>query len=88
MNVVSVSNLEKELELKPTIRKTENVLLAAFLRYKGIKQVYVKKIKRGKGLFYFDLPQEEWDKIVSEYDNSPELRFEHCRVDTINLTYT
>lgn len=78
----------EDLEKNPNVHSTENVLLAAYLRYKGRKQVYVHKIRKGKGIFYFDMPKEEWDTLVHEYDGSPELRFEHARVDTINLTYT
>ena len=71
----------------PDVHNTENVLLATYIRYRGIKQIYVHKIKKGKGLFFFKMTQEEWDSLVNEYDNSPELKFEHCRVDTVNLTF-
>ena len=76
-----------ELINKPNTHSTENVLLAAYIRYRGIKQSYVHKIKKGKGIFFFEMPQEEWDNLVNDYDSSAELRFEHCRVDTINLTF-
>jgi hypothetical protein len=78
----------RDLLQDPEVRATENVLLAAYLRYKGIKQIYVEKIKRGKGVFYFKMENSKWNSLVQEYDNSPELKFEHCRVDTVNLTYT
>ena len=84
---MSYRNKAEELQKLPDMHWTENVLLAAYVRYKGIKQEYIHKIKKGKGVFYFKMPQEEWDKIVNEYDNSQELRFEHSRVDTINLTF-
>jgi hypothetical protein len=82
-----VSKRVEELQRTPDVHWTENVLLAAYLRYRGIKQVHVEKIRKGKGVFYFQMPQDEWDKLVQEYDNSKELKFEHARVDTVNLTF-
>ena len=77
----------EDLKRKSNVHYTENVLLASYVRYKGIKQVHIQRIKKGKGVFFFEMPQEEWNTLVDEYDRSSELKFEHCRVDTINLTF-
>lgn len=69
---------------------TVNYLQAAWLQtVSGGSHTIIKveKIKPGKAKFYFDITEEEAEKIKLEFHDSCCQKFEQMRRNTIDLAY-
>ena len=70
--------------------QTVNYLFATYLQTTeggSHKISKVEKIRPGKARFYFEISQEEADKIQIKHHNSCCMEFEALRKSTIDLGY-
>jgi len=60
------------------MQSTTDIWFTAFLDSKGIKISKYDVVRRGKGIFYFDLPDQEWRELKLEFSKSSECRYKEC----------
>ncbi len=69
---------------------TVNYLFASYLQTAEAgnrKILRVEKIRPGKAKFFFDLPEEEAERLKLQFHNSACSEFERHRKYTIDLAY-
>lgn len=69
---------------------TVNYLFAAYLQTGeagGRKIIKVEKVRPGKAKFFFELPEEEAERLKLQFHNSVCSEFERHRKYTIDLAY-
>ena len=54
---------------------TTDIWFAAFLRVKGKEIAKYDVVRRGKGVYYFNLNDAEWREFKLEFSQSPECRY-------------
>lgn len=70
--------------------KTVNYLFATYLQTReagGHKVKNVKKIRAGKAEFYFEMNEDEAEKLQLQFHESSCSEFERLRKQTIDLCY-
>jgi hypothetical protein len=67
---------------------TVNYLFATYLQTKAggnHRIVKIEKVRKGKSKFFFNLSEEEADRLKVQYHNSDVAEFERLRRQTIEL---
>jgi len=55
--------------------KCTNVAFAAYLELKGYPLARLEIEKQGKGIFYFNITQDQLNDVRCDWNNSPEAKF-------------
>ena len=66
---------------------TVNVKFVAYLRLKGIHPEKVQKISRGKARYHFEMNEEKWAELKTEFDRSDYLKYAQNMDAVIDLAY-
>ncbi len=68
-------------------QKTKNIKFCAFLRIKAIHPERVDKFDRGKAQYFYNLGQEDWDKLKIDFNKSPYIEYANSLDAIKDLAY-
>jgi hypothetical protein len=69
------------------MKETKNIKFCAFLRYKRIHPDAVMKIERGRAVYQYALPDEDWIKLKQEFNKSCFIEYANCLEAIKDLAY-
>lgn len=67
--------------------KTKNIKFCAFLKLNGINPVEVIKLVKGKAEYVYDIPEDQFNKLQIDFNNSPFLEYANNLESIKDLAY-